>query len=360
MKERQQRNNNDCVRQFSSDKILKHLDRVCEWLEEGNPAPITVELDVTNVCNHKCRECACGYFRVEDCNTLDSHLCDNIITQLCEAGTRGIIFTGGGEPLCHKHTPDAVKLVSELGVDIGFITNGELLTEEIAEVLLRSSVWIRVSLDAATPETFKIIHGKGEESFNKVIENIATLARMKKEMNSKTTVGVGFLTCNETRDEMYDAAQLCKEMGVDYLQYRPMQISHNGKFDYHWTDVEKKIESALTLSDNNFKVLYSKHKYDMMHDKNYGRNYGKCYGHQFATVVAATGKMYICCHFRGHEKYCIGDLKKNTFEEIWNSEKRLKAIEAIDFRECMPLCRDNTFNQVLWNLKQPKDHVNFL
>lgn len=41
------------VRQFSSDKILKHLDRVNEWLR-GGPNPIIVELDMTNRCNHRC------------------------------------------------------------------------------------------------------------------------------------------------------------------------------------------------------------------------------------------------------------------------------------------------------------------
>ena len=44
------------VRQFSSDKILKHIDRVNAWLKRENPRPITVELDMTNVCNHRCPE----------------------------------------------------------------------------------------------------------------------------------------------------------------------------------------------------------------------------------------------------------------------------------------------------------------
>ncbi len=46
------------VRQFSSDKILKHLDRVNAWLKGENPYPITVEMDVTNICNHRCPECS--------------------------------------------------------------------------------------------------------------------------------------------------------------------------------------------------------------------------------------------------------------------------------------------------------------
>ena len=49
------------VRQFSADKILKHLDRVNAWLQGHNQPPITVELDMTNFCNHKCPECSGWY-----------------------------------------------------------------------------------------------------------------------------------------------------------------------------------------------------------------------------------------------------------------------------------------------------------
>jgi hypothetical protein len=159
---------------------------------------------------------------------------------------------------------------------------------------------------------------------------------------------------------MLAAAKLCKGLGVDYLQFRPMQMHHDGKFGYHLRDITKDINKCMKISGNGFKVLHSKHKYDMMKDKGFGRNYKKCYGHQFATVISADAKMYLCCHMRGFDKYCIGDLKIDTFEEIWSSLQRKKVIERIDFNDCIPLCRDNTFNQILWNIKQPKEHINFL
>jgi sulfatase maturation enzyme AslB (radical SAM superfamily) len=159
---------------------------------------------------------------------------------------------------------------------------------------------------------------------------------------------------------MERAAQLGKKLGVDYLKFRPMQIHRGGRFYYHWTDVENRIEGCLKYSGNGFQVLFSQHKYEMAKDKQYGRYYHKCYGQQFATVIAASAKMYICCHTRGYHKYCIGDLRKSSFKEIWNSKKRQRVISSIDFKDCIPLCRDNTFNQILWNIKQPREHVNFL
>ena len=348
------------VRQFSSDKILKHLDHVNQWFKGKNPMPITVELDMTNLCNHRCPECSGWYFQDRKPDSLPRDLAKSIIKQLARLKVRGLIFTGGGEPLCHPHIKETVKLAYNLGLDIGFITNSSLINEEIARVLLECCIWLRVSLDAASAKTFERIHGMDGNAFNKVVNNIRLLTKAKSKLKSKTTIGIGYLTCDYTRDEMYDMTILCKKLGVDYLQFRPMQIHNNGKFQYHRTDIEKEIFRCLKQSNVRYKVLYSKHKYDMMKKEDYGRSYQKCYGQQFATVIAADARVYVCCHMRGYDKYCIGNLKKNTFEKIWSSQQRKRVVENIDFHDCVPLCRDNTFNQILWNIKQPREHVNFL
>lgn len=348
------------VRQFSSDKILKHLDRVNEWLKGGNPYPITVELDMANICNHRCAECVVNYFRIADKSALSYEVARDIIVQLTECKIRGLIFTGGGEPLCNRHTLKIVELAKSKGLDLGFITNGSLLDGNVAEILLKNCTWIRVSLDAGSPEVFRLVHGMNGDEFKRVVDRISRLVVIKKKMKSKCTIGIGFLTCNDTVKDMLRATRLARELGVDYLQFRPMQVHRGGRFEYHWADVQAEIAECLKYSENGLQVLYSKHKYEMSQDPQYGRYYKKCYGQQFATVISASAKMYICCHTRGYEKYCIGDLTKKTFKEIWDSRQRKEAINKIDFRDCIPLCRDNTFNQLLWNIRQPKEHVNFL
>lgn len=352
--------NNADVKQFSSDKILKHLDVVSDWIKGGNPSPITVELDMTNVCNHECPECVVDYYQKNDRNSFSLGEAKAIVDQLVEAKIGGLIFTGGGEPLCNIHTVDVVRYAKKIGLDVAFITNCSLMNEEKANALVSSCVWVRVSLDAATPETFKSSHGKNHAEFNKVINGIKILVEVKKKHKADCTIGVGFLTSDETVSEMEQAAILCKNLGVDYLQYRPMQIHHGGEFHYHWTDISNALEKCLLHSDDDYKVLFSQHKYEMMCRKDYGRSYKKCYGHQFATVITASGDMYLCCHMRGYDKYRLGNIKKETFKEIWNSERRRKAYESIDFKDCIPLCRCNTFNQILWDLKKPANHVNFL
>lgn len=348
------------VKQFSSDKILKHLDRVSAWTRGENPPPITVEFDMSNICNHRCPQCSGMYFRDSKNDLLPEGLAKKILRQLAKAAVRGLIFTGGGEPLCNPKTPAMVILARKLGMDVGFITNGALITERVAEILIQNCLWIRVSVDAASASVYKKTHGSGREAFNKLLKKIGMLVEKKRQFASAVTVGVGFLTSRYTRKDMRRAAELFKEIGVDYLQFRPMQIHNNGRFYYDLLDIEKELNEALKEDCEDFSVLFSRHKYEMMKHKDYGRNYGRCFGHQFATVVGADGKMYLCCHMRGNRKYCIGDLNKSAFKDIWNSEQRMKAVERIDFADCIPLCRDNTFNQILWNMSQPREHKNFL
>ena len=198
------------VRQFSSDKILKHLDRVNDWLWGGNPSPITVELDMTNICNHKCPECVVNYFRIADNSFLAFKLAKNIIRQLAKNKIRGVIFTGG-EPLCNPYTLEAVELAKSKGLDLGFITNGSLLTEKAAGIILKNCTWARVSLDAASPEVFRLTHGMDGNEFNRLIEKIKFLVDFKKKLRSKCSIGIGFLTCEQSVSDMLKVVVLTKK-----------------------------------------------------------------------------------------------------------------------------------------------------
>lgn len=198
------------ARQFSSDKILKHLDRVNQWLQGSNPSPITVELDMTNVCNHKCAECVVDYFRVNDNSFLSLVIAKKIIAQLSKNKIRGVIFTGGGEPLCNPYTIEAVKFARIKGLELGFITNGSLINDKSAEVILNNCSWVRVSLDAASPEVYGLTHGMDGNEFNEVVDKIKILVEAQKRLKSKCVIGVGFLTCEQTISDMVKAAALTK------------------------------------------------------------------------------------------------------------------------------------------------------
>jgi len=358
-------------KQFSGDKIYGHMDRVGEWLETGKSRPVTYELDLTNVCNQLCPHCV-GYFPELDQARMHREEARGIIKQIAEFGGRGLTFTGGGDPLVSPVVMDAVPYARSLGLDIGFITNGQALTEEKSRVLLANCQWIRVSIDAATPPIFKVSHGMDEAAFRKVLANVKTLAALKRELDSPCTVGIGFLTSHETKSDIYAFAELGKELGVDYAQYRPL-LRNYGKADVDYSDGEilAEMNRAAKLSTGAYQVLHSEHKYQLIQKGEIDREYKECHGQHFAAVISADKKMYVCCHMRGVEKYCIGDLSKDDLKTVWDSPKRQEIAASVDFKDCPPLCRCDSFNSILWDLKEngkpaaepprePKEHPNFI
>jgi len=337
---------------ISGSKLHFHPDRVAEWKRAGDGTPITMELDMTNRCTDNCPCCAGG--RYKSTASLETDAARRVIDEAVELGVRGLIFTGGGEPLCHTSAPATMRYAVDAGLGVGLITNGVLLNPELYGDLFRAT-WIRVSLDAATAGLYAKTHGT--KNFERVITNIRVLAEAKRERGAETTIGVGFLVGAHTINEMEKCASLCAMLGVDYLQFRP----------FHETLDKPKllpaIESAycrsLGYTRKDYAVVWSENKFRNM--GNTGRPYGKCYGQAFATVVGADGTVWLCCHMRGKEKYALGNIHENSLENIWYGDRRRDVIDSIDFRDCVPLCRCDPFNRILWNMKHnPPPHVEFL
>lgn len=350
------------VRQFSSDKILDHIDRIHEWISAGSSHPITYEIDMTNICNNNCPFCFGFYKREENPSSITKDKAIDIIKQIIEFGGRAITFTGGGEPLCNPATMELIEFAGKSGIDVGFITNGLLLNREKAETIIKYCKWVRISLDAGSHKVYEKTHGLDGNTYEKILKNTEILIEEKTKSGSNITIGFGYLTPPVMKEDMRDFVLLSKKIGVDYAQFRPVLRRFGEKrINFDTKDTINYIKELYDeYSGEKTKVLFSRHKYETLIDGHMVRPYEKCYGHNFATVVGADGKMYLCCHTRGLNKYCLGDLNEDTLENIWQSKRRAKVVSNIDFSDCPYLCRCDSFNTILWNIKREKIHNNFL
>ncbi len=346
------------TKQFASDKILRHHNRVKEFFETGKSRPITVEFDMSNFCNHNCPYCFGYYLRKENQAMMSRKEAFDILDQIREADAKAVTFTGGGDPLTNKITPESIEYAHNLGMDVALITNGLALTKEISERLVKICTWIRISVDADSPETYKKTHGVSSKHWHQMIQNTKVLVSSKKNTKSDCTIGIGYLTMPETLDKqkMINFTKMFKEIGVDYVQFRPIMPRWDDPKDIHEDDSLELIKECLKYADDNFDVLYSKPKYALLKlSKDRWRPYKECLGANFAPTVCADKKMYVCCHHRGIKKYELGDLSKQSFKEIWST--RQKVFDKIDFKDCPYLCRDNPFNIILWDIKTGKKEI---
>lgn len=121
--------------------------------------PITCVWEVTMGCNMRCGHCgsSCENPLPDELTTEEAlDLCD----QMAEMGLRWVTLSGG-EPLTRKDTPELVKRLSNRGVSVNIITNGWLLTPQIARTLKESGIaTVAVSIDG-TEEIHDKIRKKG-------------------------------------------------------------------------------------------------------------------------------------------------------------------------------------------------------
>lgn len=197
----------------------------------------------------------------------------------------------------------------------------------------------------------------GTENFDRVVQNIRDCVTMRRDCE-EPTIGAGYLVDTSTLYGMVKAAELCKMLGVDYLQFRPYH--HAASEPNLYEHVMREYGNARLHETTSYAVVLSEHKFKRLGRKNPARRYGACYGHAFATTICANGDVTLCCHMRGKPKYTLGNIYQESWEDIWAGTRRKYVADHIDFKDCVDLCRCDPFNEILWDLRDEPTHVNFL
>lgn len=334
----------------ANEKILKYTDKL-DYFFNGHKTLIVTELDLTNRCNHLCPGC-CGIN--ENNAELSWVQIEQIIQNLDDVGNQGIILSGGGEPLLSPHFIESVKLIRKNGMKVGLNSNGSIMTQQHGEVIAENCEYFRISLDAGSPEIFKVTHGMPPEAFDRTISNIKLFHKIRTEKNSKTSFGVGFLTSADTACDMEKFVELMADCKVDFAQFRPFTGEGFELYDAS----EEIIRLQKKYNTDQFKVLASMHKYTNVAEP---RNYTKCRGMYFSTVVTANSKMFSCLHYRQNKDRFLGEITtEHTISDILRSSTMRNVYESIDCRKCPELCRNDVFNRTLETLSLDVNNSEFM
>ena len=347
---------------IDSHKLHLHPDRVAQWhaattWEQAKSVyPIYFEVTPCGACNHRCRFCSVdtiGYKPI----LLDP---DMIIERMAEAkryGVKSVMFAGTGEPLVHKHIDKINVGALDAGLDTAFTTNGTLL--EKLDSLPRTS-WVKVSLNAGTRDGYAAMHRTDAKDWDKVWENLkATKAR-----KGACTVGVQCVVLPDTVYEMENLAMLARDAGVDYLVLKPysqgtFQTSH--EFDGTTYDKwDTYLQNLVRFDTESFKVIV---RIADMRAESEKHHFDLCRATPVFWVYAmANGDVFTCSDHLTEPRFCIGNLYKNTFKEIWEGERRRanwELMKDFDIKECRLNCRMAKQNVYLEEFAKVQ-HVNFI
>jgi MoaA/NifB/PqqE/SkfB family radical SAM enzyme len=180
--------------------------------------PVCLYLEVTNQCNLACKTCPLTYGKVEEPAALSLDQVRHLVSQFPTVSR--VVLHGVGEPLLNRELPQIIAWLKEKGIYVLFNSNGTLISKRWREALIQSRLdEIRISLDAATPESFARVRGK--PLFEVITRNIIGLMALKAEKGSPAPVVSLWLTgLRETLTELPDFIRLAHGLGVDrvYLQ----------------------------------------------------------------------------------------------------------------------------------------------
>jgi len=212
--------------------------------ETSAPFPLNLELETTTYCNINppCVMCVERVFNIQ--GVLENRqLFEPVLQQLLPHLGRfqSISLHGIGEPLATKRVPEILDSVDVLRTDVQFNSNGLLLNEEKARMLVEKGLAaIDFSLDAATSETFKKIRRRPD--FDRVISNIRRLSEVKREAgSSRPLVKLNMTLMKENLGEVLPFLDLARGVDAQIVHFgllnpwRPYEVD-TGDFVFSYTD----------------------------------------------------------------------------------------------------------------------------
>ncbi len=347
---------------MDSHKLIYHPKVVAKWLDGEFVYPVEIEISPSGACNHRCIFCALDYLGYEP-YFLDKDIILRDIQAMSKKGLKSVICSGEGEPLLNKNLPDIANGIKACGVDVAMSSNAALFSKDKAKECLGAFSWIRFSVAALEEEAYYTIQQAKKGDLDRVKNNLSDAVEIKKKNNYKVTLGVQCLLMPGNMEQLPYMAKELQKIGVDYLTVKPFsQHLHSGNkysIDYEALfDLEKEIKS---FEKEGFSIYFRANAMKKIHHE---KTYSKCLGLPFMTHIDAKGNVWPCVAHIGTEEFKYGNIYEETFQELWEGERRKKVdkkLHSLDINKvCREACRLDEINKYLDELKHPGEHVNFI
>ena len=301
------------IKLYSSYQLTKLLKKPIQW-----GLPMTVSIEPTTACNLRCPECPSG---LRAFSRPTGNLKKDFFTKTIEELHQHLvylIFYFQGEPYINPDFLEMVKLANQKGIYTITSTNAHFLNDANAKKTIESGLnRLIISVDGTTQEVYEQYRKEGK--LENVLQGAKNIVKWKKELKSKTPhIIFQFLVVKPNEHQIPELYQLAKEIGVDEVKLKTAQI-----YDYESGNplipTIDKYSRYRKISDGKYTI------------KNELLNH--CWKLWHACVITWDGLVVPCC-FDKDATHQLGDLKKQTFRDLW------KGNSYVDFRKMILKGRD--------------------
>lgn len=149
--------------------------------------PRSVDLDITNRCNLRCRYC----YHFSGPGDVDKDLSKaewlGFFEELNHCAAMNVTLAGG-EPFFREDLRELIEGIVANRMRFNILSNGTLITEDMAEFLFSTGRCdgVQVSIDGSKPKTHDACRGKG--SFDRAIKGIRCLQKYRVPVQVRVTI----------------------------------------------------------------------------------------------------------------------------------------------------------------------------
>jgi radical SAM protein with 4Fe4S-binding SPASM domain len=314
---------------LASFYISRIINKPVQW-----GLPMSISFEPTTSCNLRCPECPSG---LREFTRPTGMLKQDFFKQTIDDIYKDIlylIFYFQGEPYLNKNFLDMVKYASSKGIYTATSTNAHYLTDEVARKTVESGLdRLIISIDGTTQEVYQQYRRGGR--VDKVIAGARNIVKWKKELKSKTPfVFFQFLVVKPNEHQIEEIKILADEVGVDEVRFKTAQV-----YDYE-------NDPNQLIPENEKFSRYKKNKAGKHEAKNKLANH--CWKLWQANVITWDGMVVPCC-FDKDASHRLGDLKNQSFKEIWHNDnyKQFRK-ELMTSRKNIDICANCSEGVSVW------------
>jgi MoaA/NifB/PqqE/SkfB family radical SAM enzyme len=324
--------------------------------------PQRIIVQVTNRCQLSCPMCLIDERR--ELIDLSDELLDKIACEVVPYGK--YVALSGGEPLLYVKLPELIdKFSSTGGPVIDAVTNAIRLNDALIEQVVQKGVILYVSLNGATTKTHEST--RPGTKFDSIVRKLKKIDECKNRIGSNTPVGISYVMLKNNVAEMPKVIDLMHEVGAEIIRFGFYLAGSDFQRLHFLPDQDKKlineyfletrakaIEHGITAYVPKFYVVEEDDKYNahmrQMEEKypliehpimqaiNYTFNFGdahECHEPWTTTVIDMEGLVHPCCL----SYITLGDLKKQSFMEIWHGEPYRRLRESVNTDNALHDCK---------------------
>jgi MoaA/NifB/PqqE/SkfB family radical SAM enzyme len=305
--------------------------------------PVCLYLETTNRCNLLCTTCPRTFEALEPPGDMSWELFTRIVDQFPSIAR--VVLHGVGEPMMVPALPRMIRYLKDRGTYVLFNTNGTLLTRRKGQELIDSGLdELRVSIDAAEPEAFKLVRGR--DMFTRIVRKVSAFRAMQRELAAdRPRVSLWLTGLKETVDQLEDFVRLAHRIDVAevYLQrlvYFPeaqgLARPESALFAGGEDEEGQRVRAAEALARElgiTFNASGATDPASSITPEDEAQPWSLCRRPWSLMYFTAHGRAIPCCvapfSMRGYDSFTLGDATQQSLREIWNGPRYQEFRDAL-------------------------------